>query len=484
MAIEFQCPKCRGTLRLKEKFAGQRGSCKHCGGEIRVPTVASRGEPELSLLDDDAAPMPAPSPRPTVRPVAVSNGAGSRSSAPGPNSQPKAQPQLRAAAPVNAGANLIRFRCDGCGALMQSPASDAGRAVACPRCMQRLRVPGVPAGTRPVMDGLEVLPDPDGLELLPETNSVVGSRNYAAPAASGPRYPARTSRPMFLAPKKRNVRQHFWQDPVKLVAAIAPPIMGIILWQGFRYYLSHSAQDKNKVATTVAAPMDPAPTPYLNPGPPQPVAANNGAAPTPAVNSGSVPPAVDKPAPTPTSIVAEAQNVVHVLEQNLQISQQITDVPSAQRLATNWAMNFVDAFDGMERLNQRKGQPVSPEEQAALDDLRRRAKDCTRQIQMQISRMTVNPTIKPIVNDAIGQAVAARPNSAFAQSLKTRGRVGSSTAGVWQPSTPSMQNPGVANNESPLNDIRNRVNARNKTSSGHHKPIRPTPRAQPTPMLP
>lgn len=53
--LQFICPLCQSTLRIPEKYLGQRGTCKHCGGKIALigragathPQFASRVEEHL-----------------------------------------------------------------------------------------------------------------------------------------------------------------------------------------------------------------------------------------------------------------------------------------------------------------------------------------------------------------------------------------------------------------------------------------------------
>lgn len=38
--IPVRCPKCNALLQVPEQFAGQRGRCVHCQGDIQVPAMA------------------------------------------------------------------------------------------------------------------------------------------------------------------------------------------------------------------------------------------------------------------------------------------------------------------------------------------------------------------------------------------------------------------------------------------------------------
>ena len=54
--IIYQCPHCENELRIDEKYAGQKGTCKHCRSAIVVPDRATTqpegngGQPKLRKL--------------------------------------------------------------------------------------------------------------------------------------------------------------------------------------------------------------------------------------------------------------------------------------------------------------------------------------------------------------------------------------------------------------------------------------------------
>lgn len=441
MAIEFQCPNCRQTLRLKEKFAGQRGSCKHCGGEIVVPSPAPADELGLAALDDDAPVKPTPSPHQTVRPVSVASGASSPRSTPAskpqPTPQPKPQQPVRAAA-FNAVPNLIRFRCDGCGGLMQSPPSDAGRAVACPRCMQRLRVPGTPSSatavsstTRavatagPAMGGLELLPEQGGLELLPEANGLISALDdtmTVAPAAA-PLKRLPSPRPLSSTTKRRKSERSFWQSRSTQAVGGGLTTLVVLLGIGLRVYfrIVRPMMDNASTSTPLAQ-NNLAPAPYVSPGPPPPAIATNSGAPQPTpVNIPAAPPSYGPGAsgsPQSAQMISDAQNVLTLLEQNLQLARQIVDVPSAQRVAGEWALQFIDAVEAAEGLNRYNGRIVSMSDKQTYEGLLNRAKDQANQIQSHIVQLAGREDILPILADALERGVAARPTSAFAREYR------------------------------------------------------------------
>jgi DNA-directed RNA polymerase subunit RPC12/RpoP len=113
MAIQFQCPSCQATLRLKDQYAGRQGQCPQCQAKITVPQAAP---------NSGAAAVPRGESAGATNPVARS---GER--APGSKS------------------TTIDFSCEGCQKKIRAPAAAAGRQVACPGCGAKLRVPGEPA---------------------------------------------------------------------------------------------------------------------------------------------------------------------------------------------------------------------------------------------------------------------------------------------------------------------------------------------------
>jgi len=55
--IKVLCPTCAKALEIPDEFAGQRGKCQYCGGEIQVPAQAPQTLPidlDQNLVDDMA----------------------------------------------------------------------------------------------------------------------------------------------------------------------------------------------------------------------------------------------------------------------------------------------------------------------------------------------------------------------------------------------------------------------------------------------
>jgi hypothetical protein len=458
MAIEFQCPHCQGTLKLKDKFAGQRGSCKHCGGEILVPSAAAADDLDLSFLDD--APPPVPAARPVIRPASTLNGRStdglSSNDAPkngalanGHSNGPPRSRAPAAAAPAEADADLVRFYCDQCGRRVKVTPSAAGRLVACPRCAQQLRVPGAPAArppsapaprtagrplaAAPQMDGLELLPEPDGLELLPETNGLMDALDdtIALAPAAAPLKPLPAPRPMASPAKRRKNEQSFWQSPAMQAGGGALTTLLVMAGIAFKVYRRVVVPVMNDAAAkTPVAQNDLSLPPYVNPGPPAPATVNNGAAPAaapmPAVNStpagGST--------PETAAMIAEAQSVLSTLERNLQLARQMTDAASAQRLAGDWALQYVDAIDAGERLGRFTGRVVSSGDKQAYESIGRNCENQLKQLDSHIVHLAGLPDVRPILADALDQAIAARPTSAVARELQKQGQSSSGMAGL------------------------------------------------------
>ena len=53
MIIQFECPKCQQTLRVKEQYAGKRARCLHCGQPVWIPR---KQEQVKELTIDRSAP--------------------------------------------------------------------------------------------------------------------------------------------------------------------------------------------------------------------------------------------------------------------------------------------------------------------------------------------------------------------------------------------------------------------------------------------
>src|SRR5262245_15330551 len=73
MAIQFQCPSCRSTLRVPDDLAGRKVRCPKCRGvadvvssPVSVPAAASQ-----ALVQEKSNPAPAPRPTPDPQEVRV-----------------------------------------------------------------------------------------------------------------------------------------------------------------------------------------------------------------------------------------------------------------------------------------------------------------------------------------------------------------------------------------------------------------------------
>ncbi len=56
--LEISCPHCGEVLHVPEKYAGQTGRCKHCGGAVAVPPLEGEGggEDTRERVDNTVAP--------------------------------------------------------------------------------------------------------------------------------------------------------------------------------------------------------------------------------------------------------------------------------------------------------------------------------------------------------------------------------------------------------------------------------------------
>src|SRR5262245_26038537 len=59
--IQFTCPHCAKAIRLKEEFAGRKGSCPHCKNPIQAPASTP---PQSAAPPRPRPARPAPPPRP------------------------------------------------------------------------------------------------------------------------------------------------------------------------------------------------------------------------------------------------------------------------------------------------------------------------------------------------------------------------------------------------------------------------------------
>lgn len=118
--IRFTCPNCKALMEVRDDQVGAKGSCPKCGQRIQVPAPVHKtvlGQLELSGTDSKTS--------------------------------TRAVPQARSAVGERA-PERSRFACPSCNAVLESPLSDAGTKINCPRCNQRILVPP-PAHTKTVL---------------------------------------------------------------------------------------------------------------------------------------------------------------------------------------------------------------------------------------------------------------------------------------------------------------------------------------------
>jgi hypothetical protein len=68
--LQFDCPHCGKAIRLKEEFAGRKGSCPHCRNSIQAPSSAPPPPPppRAARPARPPAPPPRPAPEPDIEP--------------------------------------------------------------------------------------------------------------------------------------------------------------------------------------------------------------------------------------------------------------------------------------------------------------------------------------------------------------------------------------------------------------------------------
>lgn len=74
MAIEFVCPTCGKTLKLRDEAAGKRGRCPQCQAVITVPDQSLAEDDLIEIVPADAPPAkkpPALPPKPVKPPVST-----------------------------------------------------------------------------------------------------------------------------------------------------------------------------------------------------------------------------------------------------------------------------------------------------------------------------------------------------------------------------------------------------------------------------
>jgi len=168
MSVRVTCPACGADLKIKDKYAGQRGVCPHCRGPLDVPAASS--------VTDDAGAQNSTRPPSSINdPNWLDDVSGFAGQAPDP-----AQPAPTAAAdsswldgleqevidePLRSGSGAsasvikldvdasspgsslertarLRFRCPRCNGILKAPGHLAGRKARCQHCQHAVRVPG------------------------------------------------------------------------------------------------------------------------------------------------------------------------------------------------------------------------------------------------------------------------------------------------------------------------------------------------------
>ncbi|HEY2837980.1 MAG TPA: hypothetical protein VGJ26_02445 [Pirellulales bacterium] len=155
---------------------------------------------------------------------------------------------------------------------------------------------------------------------------------------------------------------------------------------------------------------------------------------------------------------------MNLLGQNLQIIQQMTDVPSTQRQAGAWALHLVDLYDAMLKLNRFKGQIVSTGDKQRIDDLAERLMNEVEQLVEMMTRLAETPAIRPIINNALEKAVAARPSSALAQLVRLSNGQINPVQSVVAATRSSGQNSGAAVAHERMTEMKERARLNREAS--------------------
>jgi len=241
------------------------------------------------------------------------------------------------------------------------------------------------AAAGPQLDGLELLPEPDGLELLPERDGLLDALDdtIAVAPAEAPLRPLPAPRPLPSKTKRRKAERNFWQLPAIQASGGVLTSLLVIAGIGLKIYYRVVTPIVNNSASSVAATM-----------------------------------------------IAEAETVLSGIKRNVQMAQQMTDAVSAQRLAGDWALQFIDAIDAGERLDRHAGTLIPLKDKKTYEDL---AKSCESQVAIlnaHLTHLATIPNVQPILADALDKAIAARPTSKFAQTLRSQGMGSYGISGV------------------------------------------------------
>jgi len=195
--IEFPCSHCGAAVRTAASLAGKKGKCPTCGGIFTIPAAQGSDTKSAEGSRWKGAPQPADKKKPVSRPKADASAAPKPSAGtprgPTGRAEPKPAPKpgRQATGGTSSGSpatarpsGSIELTCTGCGRLVRTPASAAGKKGRCPSCGTVFQIPvssspkpggagaSKPAsrGTPAAMAGLTPLGD-DGLTLLDDEDS-------------------------------------------------------------------------------------------------------------------------------------------------------------------------------------------------------------------------------------------------------------------------------------------------------------------------
>ncbi len=188
MAIAFQCPRCQSQIQVSDDERGAKLRCPSCQGKVRVPDAPSASPPFAApfTLPGAAIEFQCPRCRTTIKTAGAQAGAKLRC--------PQCQGKVRVPAPAlpPKRSSKIEFLCPRCSADMSARPEHAGTKEFCPRCGGKVRVPALQsvapataeqtgstaAPPSPIAASLAAIADEDELDGLPMPLSHQHKRNY------------------------------------------------------------------------------------------------------------------------------------------------------------------------------------------------------------------------------------------------------------------------------------------------------------------
>lgn len=404
MAIHFHCPSCQAPLKLKDQYAGRRGTCPQCHATIVVPAIAT----------------------------ADSSSATTKNAGPAQQS------------------STIDFRCTGCHKRIRAPQTAAGRQVACPSCGTKLRVRGAVPAVKPVSS-----PAPAASAAVATQPAAVGTFEDLSDALFGDAasdVPANFDASSLASPAATTRAARTKRPAWLLYAAFGGGALVLLVILGFAAQLmfgSRTSAPASRITIpppqpTIANPAPPADTPL--PDTAAPVDDENAPVPPPeaqpredaaanAVPDENDPRAPGDPASAPTGnekkpaattspdaatdhrsdaakAEARAEEFVTAVERSIALSEdimavsrKITDVPSAQKHAATWAGLTADAMQLADEQNTLAGETLTGQHAARFQTAKRRDAQQAKDAQAELARLQKLPEVMAILKSALEKRV-------------------------------------------------------------------------------